>query len=76
MMIVGIVFGDFLFISFHLLLSIISEILVLAFLFIKYIFSALYLIGLDYKLLTTKLDAKGLYPYKEKSDVNNLLQAY
>ena len=73
MMIVGIALGDFLFILLALFgLSIISEIMGTAFLFVKYI-SAAYLIWLGVKLLKTKVSAEDIQESKESSLIANLL---
>jgi len=73
MMIIGITLGDFLFILLALFgLSIISEIMGTAFLFIKYI-SAAYLIWLGINLLKTKVTAENIEESKESSLLANLL---
>ena len=73
MMIVGITLGDFLFILLALFgLSIISEIMGTAFIFVKYI-SAAYLIWLGVKLLKTKVSAEDIQESKESSLIANLL---
>lgn len=73
MMIVGITLGDFLFILLALFgLSVISEIMGTAFLFIKYI-SAAYLIWLGVNLLKTKVTAEDIQESKESSLFTNLL---
>jgi threonine/homoserine/homoserine lactone efflux protein len=73
MMIIGITLGDFLFILLALFgLSIISEIMGTAFLFIKYT-SAAYLIWLGIYLLKTKVTAENIQESKESSLFTNLL---
>ena len=73
-MIIGITLGDFIFILLALFgLSLISEVMGTAFLFIKYI-SAAYLIWLGFNLLRTKVNAESVNASnKESSLVTNLI---